>query len=685
MGGWGRTIGWRLRTEPYSEGVAKVAASSGRIPAMVPPRPARRSDRRSSTRRSVLGGERLEPRAMMAIAVSGALPDLILAPSAAPAPIDTAAEFSVSGVNPQGTVVKFAMQAGDDATVRPLFIELYDKEIRGANNALVRSAAPVSTANFLSYVSATSYDSTFIHRATDFAGDAGPARFLQGGGYTNIAGKFGYVATGSPIKLEWAADRPNAAGTIAYARTSDVDSATSGFFFNVTANSMFDAPGNQYAAFGKVVGDGLQVLADYAKLTRVNAGSPLETLPVSDVSGISWDNLPNRLLMVRSASVVAAPQTAFGVAASSADPAIATVKVDAAGRLVLAAGATHGTTTITVTGTDLSGATVTDQFTVSVGVPAIGVTTAGAAIASGQAAAIPLGSAVKGAVSATTTFTVSNPGDVALALQSPTLPAGVKVVTALPASIPAGGSAQLVVSLDTALVRAVTGSITIPSSAPAGTFAIPVSGSVYSKPDAPTGVSSFWAAATRVTVSWTAAVSNGSALTVSSIFALQVGTQQWVKVADNIPGTATTFDVPVTIVGGKSIPDITQGWAFKVASRNAAGVSPLSSGGKYLMAPVAPASVVAAAAGPGTALVTWEHAVQPWDSIDKTYRPLTGYVLFYRQPGSATWTRFGDLPVVTSATVTGLVPGKSYQFTLRAKSDSGGSLLSKVSNTLTIA
>jgi hypothetical protein len=40
--------------------------------------------------------------------------------------------------------------------------------------------------------------------------------------------------------------------------------------------------------------------------------------------------------------------------------------------------------------------------------------------------------------------------------------------------------------------------------------------------------------------------------------------------------------------------------------------------------------------------------------------------------------------VVTSVTVTGLVTGKSYQFTLRAKSDSGGSLLSKVSNTLVI-
>jgi len=144
--------------------------------------------RRPAVRRPGLhAAESLEPRAVMAIAVAGALPDLVLAPSATPAPIDTAAEFSVSGVTAQGTVVKFAMQSGDDASVRPLFIELYDKEIRGANDALLRSAAPVSTANFLSYVDAGAYDATFIHRATDFAGDAAgsSAKFLQGGSYIN--------------------------------------------------------------------------------------------------------------------------------------------------------------------------------------------------------------------------------------------------------------------------------------------------------------------------------------------------------------------------------------------------------------------------------------------------------------------------------------------------------------------
>lgn len=636
--------------------------------------------------------EALEARAVMAVAVSGALPDVVLAPSAEAAPIDTASTFAVSGVTLQGTVVRFTMQAGDEGALRPLFIELYDKEIRGAGDTLVRSAAPVSTGNFLSYVNAASYDSTFIHRATDFAGDGtgSSSKFLQGGGFTNTADGVFSVQTGAPIALEWAADRPNDAGTIAYARTSDPNSATSGFFFNVAANTMFDAPGNQYAVFGRVVGDGLATLADYAKLTRVNAtggnpNSPFGTLPVSDTDGLTWDNLTARLLMLRSATVVEAPRTAFGVAASSSAPGVARVTVDADGRLLVAAGSTRGTTTITVTATDLSGATATDEFTVSVGVPGIGVAAGGKALASGQATAVALGAAVKDTVAATTTFTVSNPGDVPLALGTPGLPAGVKVVTALPASIPAGGSAALVVSLDTAAIRAVSGAITIPSSAPAGTFSIPVSGSVYSKPAAPTGVSAFWAAANRVTVTWTTAVDNGSPLTASSIWAMNVNVLPftWRKVLD-VPSGVTGADVPSVDSTGRTLLDITQQWAFKVASRNAAGVSPLSVGSKYLMAPNVPATIAASAAGPGAAIVTWQHAAQPWDTITRSFRPLTGYVLSYREAGTTTWIRFGDLPVVESATVTGLVTGKSYQFVLRARSESGGSVLSKTSNIVKI-
>lgn len=628
---------------------------------------------RTSQRRPGLAGEALESRHMMAIAVAGALPDLIVAPGGTIAPIDTAAQFSVTGVTVQGTVVEMATQAGTGSSVRSLFLELYDQAIPG------RSAAPISTANFLSYVNAGAYDSSIFHRATDFAGDAGPAKFLQGGGFTADAEGWGNVATGSPINLEWAANRPNAQGTISYARTSDPNSATSGFFFNVVANPSFDTVGNQYAAFGRVVGDGQAILDSYAAFRRVNASAvtpAFATLPVSSVDGITYQNLPDRLVTVLSAGVVASPATTFGLTATSSAPTIASVVVDAAGKLQLAVGQTRGTATITVTGTDLSGASIQDTFTVAVGVPGITLADGVTAITSAQAQAVALVAAAVGTVAPSKTFTITNPGDVPLSITGVTLPAGVTLVGAAPTSIPAGSSANLVVALDTAAVRAVTGSIAITSSASATPFSIPVTGSVYGRPAAPTGVISAWGNGTKAILSWTPAVDNGSPVTTSAVYVLEVGTTTWTKVAD-VAGTATSTEVFGL--------DITKAFAFKVASRNVAGFSKLSNDGvKYLMAPITPAAIVATAAGQGSASLTWQHAVQPWDTITKSFRPLTGYVVFYRQVGTAAWTRSADIPVVTSTTVTGLVAGRSYQFALRAKSDSGGSLISKPSNSATL-
>jgi peptidyl-prolyl cis-trans isomerase A (cyclophilin A) len=629
--------------------------------------------RRSAQRRPGLAGEALESRHMMAIAVAGALPDLIVAPGGTIAPIDTAAQFSVTGVTVQGTVVEMATQAGTGSSVRSLFLELYDQAIPG------RSAAPISTANFLSYVNTGAYDSSIFHRATDFAGDAGPAKFLQGGGFTADAEGWGNVATVAPINLEWAANRPNAQGTISYARTSDVNSATSGFFFNVVANPSFDAVGNQYAAFGRVVGDGQAILDSYAAFRRVNASAvtpAFATLPVSSVDGITYENLPDRLVTVLSAGVVASPATAFGLTATSSAPTIASVVVDAAGKLQLAVGQTRGTATITVTGTDLSGASVQDTFTVAVGVPGIAVADGVTVITSAQAQAVALGAAALNAVATSKTFTITNPGDAPLSITGVTLPAGVKLVEAAPTSVPAGGSANLIVALDTAAVRAVSGSIAVSSSAAGSPFLIPVTGVVFGRPAAPTAVISAWGNGTKAILSWTAAVDNGSPVTTSAVYALEVGTTTWVKVAD-VAGTATSTEVFSL--------DITKAFAFKVASRNIAGFSKLSNDGvKYLMAPRTPEAIVAAAAGTGAANLTWQHAVQPWDTITKSYRPLTGYVVFTRQVGTVAWTRYADIPVVTSTTVTGLVAGKSYQFALRAKSDSGGSLISKPSNSATL-
>ena len=638
----------------------------------VAPRERQARRRRPENARRGLAGEALESRHMMAITVAGAIPDLVIAPGAPVSTIDTAAQFSVTGVTVEGTVVKMATQDGLGASVDSLFVELYDKA------TATRSAAPISTANFLSYVNKGSYTSTFFHRATDFAGDLGPAKFLQGGSYINAPGSpnLGTVATTAPISLEWNANRPNVRGTIAYARTADPNSATSGFFFNVTDNPSFDGTGNQYATFGRVIGGGQAILDAYALLPRIDGGGPFATVPVSSLDGLVDANIRDRLLMLNTATVVASPATAVGISVVSSDPTIASVVVDAAGKLQLAVGQTRGTATITVTGTDLSGASIQDTFNVAVGIPGIAVADGVTAISSAQAQAVALGSAALNAVAPSKTFTITNSGDAPLAIKGVTLPAGVKLVQALPTSIPAGGSASLIVSLDTVALKAVSGSIAIASSISATPFSIPVAGVVFGKPDLPTRVVSAWGNGTKIILSWTASVDNGSPVTASAVYALQVGTTTWTKVAD-VPGAATSTEVFGL--------DITQAFAFKVASKNAAGFSKLSNDGvKYLMAPITPAAIVAAAAGTGAANLTWQHAVQPEDKITKSFRPLTGYVVFYREVGTAAWTRSADIPVVTTTTVTGLVAGKSYQFALRAKSDSGGSLISKPSNSVTV-
>ena len=109
------------------------------------------------------------------------------------------------------------------------------------------STAPISSNNFLSYVSKGFYTSTLFHRV--IAGF-----MIQGGGYTTgVVKKTGQSA---PIELESNKGMSNARGTLAMARTNVFNSATSEFFINVVDNTFLDyknAANPGYAVFGKVV------------------------------------------------------------------------------------------------------------------------------------------------------------------------------------------------------------------------------------------------------------------------------------------------------------------------------------------------------------------------------------------------------------------------------------------------
>ena len=107
--------------------------------------------------------------------------------------------------------------------------------------------APISTHNFLKYAESKYYDGTIFHRVI-------PTFMIQGGGFDKNLDK---KTTGMmpPIKNEWKNGLKNLRGTIAMARTSDPDSATSQFFINVVDNASLDIArgGAAYAVFGKVV------------------------------------------------------------------------------------------------------------------------------------------------------------------------------------------------------------------------------------------------------------------------------------------------------------------------------------------------------------------------------------------------------------------------------------------------
>ncbi len=110
---------------------------------------------------------------------------------------------------------------------------------------LNREKSPVTVENFLRYVNDGFYDGTIFHRVID-------GFMVQGGGFTPDSSQ---KQTHEPIKLESNNGLKNEIGTIAMARTSIPDSATSQFFINVADNAFLDyAPGNDgYAVFGKVV------------------------------------------------------------------------------------------------------------------------------------------------------------------------------------------------------------------------------------------------------------------------------------------------------------------------------------------------------------------------------------------------------------------------------------------------
>ncbi|MBW2108972.1 MAG: peptidylprolyl isomerase [Deltaproteobacteria bacterium] len=136
--------------------------------------------------------------------------------------------------------------------------------------------APVTVKNFLQYVDEKFYDGTIFHRVIGNF-------MIQGGGMTADMNR---KPTHAPIKNEASTDLKNERGTIAMARTSEIDSATSQFFINVVDNPFLNHRDNTprgfgYAVFGKVV-EGMDVV-DKIKSVKTTSVGPYRDVPEKPV------------------------------------------------------------------------------------------------------------------------------------------------------------------------------------------------------------------------------------------------------------------------------------------------------------------------------------------------------------------------------------------------------------------
>ena len=194
--------------------------------------------------------------------------------------------LSLAAVNsgPAGTIVRFQTTVGD------LDVELFDAD------------KPVTVQNFLRYVHGGYYTNMFLHRVV-------PNFAVQGGGF-NVIGLgtpnvgVDAVTNFAPIPNEFNVGKfySNVYGTIAMAKTSDPDSATSQFFFNLTNNSgPLDDPNNSggFTVFGQVIA-GTNVLNEFQRGTNnliiksANFGGVFSELPLlysADPYNFTFDDL----------------------------------------------------------------------------------------------------------------------------------------------------------------------------------------------------------------------------------------------------------------------------------------------------------------------------------------------------------------------------------------------------------
>jgi len=306
------------------------------------PRPSKtRVPRPSRAMRGMLF-EPLEGRALLSANVTSPLADVAVARSSPTTVID---------MDPAGTVVRFDTTKGD------FFVQLYN------------SVVPTTVNNFLGYVNGDDYASSFIHRSDQNQN----FRVIQGGSFTvgpsTTTPFFAIedVVVGNSIPLEFSI--PNTRGTIAMARSTAQNSATSGFFFNNADNTGAFNAQNPYAVFGATVFGNNTAIDAIAATSTFNFGSPFGQIPLTNYTEAQYNN--DDLVAISNFIVVNDVSVATGLTYSitgNTNPSLVTTTLNANNKSLLLSYTPNavGIADITVRLTDSSGTFVEDTFRVTV-------------------------------------------------------------------------------------------------------------------------------------------------------------------------------------------------------------------------------------------------------------------------------------------------------------------------------
>jgi len=287
--------------------------------------------------------------------VNTPIANVAVATNSSPTTIDLAANFTDAALG--NTMVQLDTSSGT------MDIELLD------------TTAPQTVANFLDYVEGGDYSNDIFHRLTSVATDG--LGVLQGGGFTFEANPSQLVPVTSraPVHNEFSLLRPNTQWTVAMAKTSDPNSATSQFFINMVDNSTsLDSTSNSggFTVFGKLPTTADQTVATaLAALKATNessANGAFSEIPLSNYSGTNFptDTTAATYALINKAFIASRSDSLSYSVASNSNPGLVTTSINnELLNLQYTAGQT-GTATITVRATDQLGSSVTTTFTVTV-------------------------------------------------------------------------------------------------------------------------------------------------------------------------------------------------------------------------------------------------------------------------------------------------------------------------------